>query len=102
MDKKFGPSTLKDDEKLRLQAEYRSLLVYFHELTEDKNDKVYTQEELWYELLSNEKYHESCYDIYDFALRFLVRTFNECSVEAQVSFIGQIETSQRPLKHDMA
>ena len=42
------------------------------------------------------------HDIYDFALRFLVCTFNECSVEAQVSFIGQIETSQRPLKHDMA
>ena len=33
-----------------------------------------------------------------FALRFLTRTLNECTVEAQVSTINDIETSKRRLK----
>ena len=33
-----------------------------------------------------------------FALRFLTRTFNECTVEAQVSTMSEIESSKRHLK----
>ena len=38
----------------------------------------------------------------EFALKFLTRTFNECTVESQVSAISQIETSSRPLSHENA
>ena len=41
-------------------------------------------------------------NINDFALKFLTRTFNECTVESQVSAISQIETTSRPLSHENA
>ena len=37
-----------------------------------------------------------------FALKFLTRTFNECTVESQVSAISQIETSSRSLSRENA
>ena len=54
---------------------------------------------VWYELLTNKEYYEACLNINDFALRFLVRTYNECSVEVEVSNMNAIDTSSRPLKH---
>ena len=42
----------------------------------------------------------NCLFINEFALEFLTRTFNECTVECQVSAISQIETSSRPLSHE--
>ena len=36
----------------------------------------------------------------EIALRFLTRTFNECTVESQVSAINAIETRPRRLKHE--
>ena len=47
--------------------------------------KLLTNEMLWCKLLTGENVFGNCINIYEFALRFLVRTFNECSVEAQVS-----------------
>ena len=57
-----------------------------------------SSEKIWYELLTNKEYYEACLNINDFALRFLVRTYNECSVEAEVSNMNAIDTSSRPLK----
>ena len=35
-------------------------------------------------------------------MKFLTRTFNECTVESQVSAISQIETTSRRLSHENA
>ena len=55
----------------------------------------------WYELLILENNYKTCININEFALRFLTRTANECTVETQVSSISNIETSSRSLKHAM-
>ena len=49
-----------------------------------------TSERLWYKLLTKEEFFRHCINIDKFALCFLVCTFNECSVEAQVSSIESI------------
>ena len=100
LDEKFGPVPLKQDEKERIQAEFITLLINAKELMKDPN--LNSPEKVWYELLTNEKCYTKCLDINEFALRFLTRTFNECSVEAQVSSITSIETSSRRLKHETA
>ena len=51
-------------------------------------------------ILTNKELYEHCYNINEFSLRFLTRTFNECSVESQVSAINSIDTSSRRLKHE--
>ena len=67
-----------------------------------KQKTKFHQEELWYNLLSKEEYFSNCLLVNEFALKFLTRTFNECTVESQVSAISQIETSSRPLSHENA
>ena len=59
-----------------------------------------TNERLWYKLLTDEKCFGNCINIKEFALRFLVRTFNECSVEARVSSIESIENITGNLKYE--
>ena len=51
-------------------------------------------------ILTNKELYEHCYNINGFSLRFLTRTFNECSVESQVSAINSIDTSSHRLKHE--
>ena len=80
-----------NDEKTRIYAEYVTLLVHVKELHQTAT--LDTAEEFWYKLLTEQQYFENCLNINDFALRFLTRTFNECSVEAQVWAINSIETS---------
>ena len=67
-----------------------------------KKKSKFHQEELWYDLLSTEEYFKNCLNINEFALKFLTRTFNECTVESQVSSISQIETTSRWLSHEHA
>ena len=86
------------DDKTRIHAEYVTPLVHVKELRQTAT--LDTAEEFWYKLLPEQHYFVICRNINDFASRFLTRTFNECSVEAQVSAINSIETSSRPLKHE--
>ena len=99
LDQKFGPVPLKDDERTRLLAEYATLLVNVSQIKAKNNFDATSSEKVWYELLTNKEYYEACLNINDFALRFLVRTYNECSVEVEVSNMNAIDTSSRPLKH---
>ena len=52
-----------------------------------------------------ENNYKTCINVNEFALRFLTRTANECTVETQVETqvlsISHIETSSRSLKHAM-
>ena len=97
LDKKFGPVPLKDDEKARLKAEYVTVFVNVSTLIQ--NTELKTPESIWYELLTQEKYYKTCTNMNEFALRFLTRTFNVCTVESQA--INSIETSLRHLKNKM-
>ena len=100
LEEKSGPVPLTAEEKNRLKAEYTSLLVIISSLKE--SDQVFeSPEEIWYLLLTTEKYYTPCKNLNEFALRFLTRTSNECIVESQVSTIENIETSSRHLKHIM-
>ena len=81
-------------EKTCIEAEYTSLLVHVDGLLRDNPD-IKMAKEIWYKLLTTNEYFEDCCDINNFALKFLTRTFNECSVEVQVSAITSIETSCR-------
>ena len=97
LDEKHSPVPLNEQEKERLKAEYATLLVHAEELSDLK-----TVEAIWYKLLTEERYYENCKNVNEFALRFLTRTTNECTVESQVSAIESIEHSSRRLKHLMA
>ena len=90
LDQKFGPVPLKDDERARLLAEYATLLVNVSQIKVKNNFDATSSEKVWYELLTN---------INDFTLRFLVRTYNKCSVEVEVWNMNAIDTRSRPLKH---
>ena len=91
-------------EKERIKAEYVTLQHFAKDVEINllKKKSKFHQEELWYDLLSTEKYFKNCLNINEFALKFLTRTFNECTVESQVSAISQIETTSRRLLHEHA
>ena len=97
--KKCGPVPLKEEEKVRLRAEYSTLLVIVSSSFRDH--KFRSPEEMWYSLLTKEEYYKQLMTLNEYALRFLTRTSNECIVESQVSSIENIETSSRHLKHVM-
>ena len=56
-----------------------------------------SQSELWYELLTNEKYFKHTKKFNAFALLFLNRSFNEGIVEVEVSNLNNVSTERRPL-----
>ena len=99
-----GPVPLTTQEKERIKAEYVTLQHFAKDIEIKllKQKTKFHQEELWYNLLSKEEYFSNCLLVNEFALKFLTRTFNECTVESQVSAISQIETSSRPLSHENA
>ena len=104
MEEPSGVVPLKIQEKERIKAEYVTLQHFAKDVEINllKKKSKFHQEELWYELLSTEEYYKNCLNINEFALKFLTRTFNECTVESQVSAISQIETTSRRLSHEHA
>ena len=59
-------------------------------------------EQIWYALLTEEKYFENCQYICHFVLQFFNRSFNECVVESEVSNVEAVQCSERPLKDENA
>ena len=99
LEQKCGPVPLTEEEKVRLRADYSTLLVIVSSFFRDH--KFRSPEEMWYSLLTKEEYYKQLMTLNEYALRFLTRTSNECIVESQVSSIENIETSSRHLKHVM-
>ena len=95
-----GINPLVNDEKVRLIAEYATL--HQRVLHELKGDDALKLESLWYVLLTEEEYYKNCKFANHFCLHFLNRSFNECIVESEVSSVGEIQTSSRPLKDENA
>ena len=100
LEQKSGSVPLTHDEKNRLNAEYTTLLVIPSCLM-NSDQSFQSPEDIWYVLLTTEKYYTACSNLNEYAVRFLTRTSNECIVESQVSTIENIETSSRHLKHTM-
>ena len=103
LDLPFGINPLLNDEKARLTAEYATLhRNALKVLSELKDDDPMRLESLWYVLLTEEEYFKNSHYINHFCLNFLNRSFNECIVESEVSSVGEIQTSSRPLKDENA
>ena len=104
MEEPSGVFPLKIQEKERIKAEYVTLQYFAKDVEINllKKKSKFHQEELWFDLLSTEEYLENCLNINEFALKFLTKSFNECTVESQVSAISQIETTSRRLSHEHA
>ena len=71
-------------------------------LSDLKEDDPSKLESLWYVLLTEENYFKNCKFVNHFCLHFLNRSFNECIVEFEVSSVGEIQPSSRPLKDENA
>ena len=97
MEMPYGINTLLEDEKVRLMSEYLTIFTNAQDLLK-KSTKLKI-EELWYVLLTEEKYYKNCQLVNHFILQFFTRSFNECIVETEVSNVEGILTSERPL-HD--
>ena len=54
--------------------------------------------QIWFELLSNERYFKNCKKFNAYALKFLNRSFNEGIVEVEVSSLNKISSESRPLQ----
>lgn len=87
-------SPLTDDDKTLLRAQYTTLCITADEIAEE----IYADGKLtlckhinnciWYTICSKENHFRGLQAIIDYAMRFLIRDFNECSVE---SLIGDVE-----------
>ena len=97
-----GPNPLLKDEKYRLKSEFTSFLLNAKRASDSLKiaNPNYTQSDLWYRLLTEEKYYKDCVHFNAFAVKFINRTFNETIVESEVSSLEDIETKKRPLKHE--
>ena len=97
-----GIHPLVDSEKERLKAEYVTLLLNAESVMQrfDGDNVKYTDKDIWYELLTEEKFYRNCKYVNHFSLKFLNRSFNECIVESEVSSIESIQTKGRPLKQE--
>ena len=68
------------------------------EVKRNSTEKL-TQTQLWYTLLTEEKFYSKCKRFNEFALKVINRSANEGIVEVEVKSIKDISTSKRPLKH---
>ena len=105
LDRPCGIHPLLQEEKLRLEAEYSTMLANVEKLkiqfAQEKNNSP-LENLIWYELLTNEKYYSDFKNLNTFALKFLTRSLNEGTVEVEVSCKEQIESEGRPTTHENA
>lgn len=83
---------------LRVISEFVSFLLNGEEVKEN-TDKKLNQTELWYILLTEERYFKNCIHFNYFALKIINRSANEGIVEVEVKSIKDISTSKRPLQN---
>ena len=99
----IGATPLMHDEKLRISAEYITFQLNAESAAKSlsgNENKPYGQTELWYELLSKEKYYKDCKQFNSFAVKLINCSLNEGVVEVEVSNLENISTKGRPLKHE--
>ena len=82
---------------MRVISEFVSFLLNGEEVKEN-TDKKLNQTELWYILLTEERYFKNCIHFNYFALKIINRSANEGIVEVEVKSIKDISTSKGHLK----
>ena len=102
MECQAGPNPLLTEEKKRLSAEYVTLRINAQTVTSKlmgsgESEKKVSQNDVWYELLTNPDMYMDCKKVNFFALKFLNRSFNEAVVEVEVSNLKQQSTESRSL-----
>ena len=103
MECQAGPNPLLTEEKKRLSAEYVTLCINAETVTSKlmvssgESEKKVSQNDVWYELLTNPEMYMDCKKVNFFALKFLNRSFNEAVVEVEVSNLKQQSTESRSL-----
>ena len=97
MDCPTGPHPLVQDEKDRISSEYVTFALNA-ERVKRESPKTLSQTEIWYILLTEEKFYSQCKKFNQFALKIINRSANEGIVEVEVKSIKNISTSARALK----
>ena len=97
-----GIHPLLNDEKERLKAEYVTLHMNAMDVIAKfgGNGRKFTLEQVWYALLTEERYYNNCKFVNFITLKYLNRSHNECIVECAVSSVEEIDTKGRPLKDE--
>ena len=103
MECQAGPNPLLTEEKKRLSAEYVTLCINAETVTSKlmvssgESEKKVSQNDVWYELLTNPDMYMDCKKVNFFALKFLNLSFNEAVVEVEVPNLKQQSTESRSL-----
>ena len=96
------PEPIASDQKQVLRAQYTTLFISVEDLLKEEGQS-HKNSDIWYKICTSSPCFESTKDIIHFALSFLVRDQNECSVESLIGDIQEIDCSNRPrLSHKTA
>ena len=85
-----------------MQEQYKTLFVSVHEFLRDST-KIQGNSDIWYWICTTPSCYEPVKDLIHFALSFLARDQNECSVESMIGDIQIVDNTNRPrLSHESA
>ena len=89
----FRPEPLNEDEKRILRAQYQTLFILVDEICQANGRTNHLKNFIWYQICSTPKNYESIKEIIHVAFCFLVRDQNECSVEALIGDVQDVDSS---------
>ena len=96
------PEPIASEQKQVLRAQYTTLFINVEDLLK-KDGQSHKNSNIWYKICTSSTCFECTKDILHFALSFLVRDQNECSVESLIGDIQEVDSSNRPrLLHETA
>ena len=102
MDRPMQPEPIASEQKQVLRAQYTTLFINVEDLLK-KDGQSHKNSNIWYKICTSSTCFECTKDIIHFALSFLVRDQNECSVELLIGDIQEVDSSNRPcLLHETA
>lgn len=84
MELPFRPEPLNEGEKLILKEQYKTFFISASEILKELGQEVNRQEvnrSIWYEICTSPVHYSPIKEILHFAMCFLVRDQNGCSVE---------------------
>lgn len=96
------PEQMTVDQKQILKDQYTTLFIQVQDLLKE-NGQIQKNSDIWNKICTTASCYECTKDIIYFALCFLVRDQNECSVESLIGDIQEIDSKNRPrLSHKTA
>ena len=99
MELPFRPEPLTEGEKPILKEQYKTLFITASEILKELGQEVNRQEvnrSIWYEICTSPVHYSPIKEILHFAMCFLVRDQNECSVESLIGDIERVDCSDKP------